>query len=355
MRRGQPRRFVMRNMEQLFMGAFGKPTPKQQRFMAAKTRYVGYGGAKGGGKSHAIRYKAAMLAFKHFGIQILIVRRTLPELKENHTKKLQAAFSRFPKKLRPKYSETDKAFTFAWGSRIKLGYCDHEKDVLRYQGQEYDVLFVDEATQLSETQFHWLDASVRGANGFPKRTYITCNPGGIGHLWVKRRFVDRDMRRDERKGDYTFIHALVWDNMPLFEADAGYIAALKRLQKKHGKTHTPGEIRQMAQKKADYVRQLGNLPANLRSAWLNGDWDVFAGRYFNEFDEDVHVIKPRPIPDGWRRSVAVDYGLDMLAALWFAVGPNGRVICYRSLEKPNLRISDAALAVRNATHEPVEE
>ncbi len=173
-------------ISQVLKKGFGKATQKQERFFVAETRYVGYGGAKGGGKSHAIRMKATFLAFAYPGIQMLIVRRTLPELRENHTKQLQAVYGMFPDELKPKYNDTEKAFTFPWGSRIKLGYCDKESDVLQYQGQEYDVLFIDEATQLSEYQFHWLDACVRGTNAFPKRTYVTCNPGGVGHTWVKR-------------------------------------------------------------------------------------------------------------------------------------------------------------------------
>lgn len=333
---------------------FGKATKKQEAFFRAETRYVGYGGAKGGGKSHAIRMKATLLAFAYPGIQMLIVRRTLPELRENHTKRLQAVYAMFPGELKPKYNDNEKAFTFPWGSRIKLGYCDNESDVLQYQGQEYDVLFIDEATQLSEYQFHWLDACVRGTNNFPKRTYITCNPGGVGHTWVKRLFIDRDLQRCELQGDYTFIQALVWDNLPLFLADSGYIAALSRFKKKH-KDKKIAEIRELAKQEADYVRKLKNLPSELRRAWLEGDWSVFAGQYFGEFRESKHVCAPFPIPREWRHSVALDYGLDMLAVLWFAVDPGGMVYCYRCLERPNLTISDAAKAILEVTNEQIEE
>lgn len=347
--------FGMQRIEQVIKAAFGRPTDKQVRFMRATTRYVGYGGAKGGGKSHAIRYKATLLALAHSGIQILIVRRTLPELRENHTKRLRAAYAAFQPSIKPKYNETEKAFLFPNGSRIKLGYCDSESDVRQYQGQEYDVLFVDEATQLSEYQFHWLDACVRGVSAFPKRTYITCNPGGVGHTWVKRLFIDRDMRRCEETGDYTFIQALVWDNAPLFDADSGYQNALKRMKKEYRGKKKAAEIREMAQREADYVRQLNSLPDKLRRAWLDGDWNVFAGQYFGEFDEEVHVVKPHFIPEEWRRSVALDYGLDMLAVLWFAVGPDGHAVCYRSIERPNLTISEAANAILDVTRETVEE
>ena len=341
--------------ERILKKAFGKATKKQREFLIADTRYVGYGGAKGGGKSHAIRMKATFLAFAFPGIQMLIVRRTLPELRENHTKRLQAVYNMMPQELQPKYNDNEKAFTFPWGSRIKLGYCDNENDVLQYQGQEYDVLFIDEATQISEYQFHWLDSCVRGTNAFPKRTYITCNPGGVGHTWVKRLFIDRDMQRCEQSGDYTFIQALVWDNDPLFSQDLGYKSALKRLKKQHRETMALSDIKELAKQQADYVRRLKSLPGDLRRAWLDGDWSIFAGQYFGEFSENRHVCAPFPIPQEWRRSAALDYGLDMLAVLWFAVDPAGMVYCYRCLERPNLTISDAAKAITSTATEEVEE
>lgn len=148
------------------------PTPKQEQFLLADARYIAYGGARGGGKSHAVRLKAALLALTYAGIRIIIIRRTYPELLENHIRRLSAELSGIAV-----YKEVDKSLTFPNGSRIVFGYCASDADVLRYQGQEYDVLMIDEATQLSEYQFNWLNAMVRGVNEFPKRTYLTCNPG----------------------------------------------------------------------------------------------------------------------------------------------------------------------------------
>ncbi len=342
----------MEKCETVLKEAFGQPTKKQTEFLKAATRYIGYGGAKGGGKSHAIRTKATYLAFEYPGISMLIVRRTLPELRENHTLRLLAVYNTFPESLQPKYNDTEKAFIFPWGSRLKLGYCMNERDVLQYQGQEYDVLFIDEATQITEFQFNWLNGCVRGTNSFPKRTYITCNPGGVGHTWVKRLFIDKEYRRSERRRDYTFVQALVWDNEPLFEADIGYTKALAvNLKKGMGSK----EAKQRARQNADYVRQLRNLPRELRRAWLDGDWNVFAGQYFSEFCEETHVCEPFDIPKQWRRSAALDYGLDMLAVLWFAVDTNGFVYCYRCIERPGLTISSAAEAILSAAKENVQE
>lgn len=283
------------------------PNPKQAAFFSANTRFVAYGGARGGGKSWAVRQKAVLMALRYPGIRLLLLRRSYPELRENHLLPLAAML-----KGAARYKETEKAFLFPNGSRLRFGYCDKESDVLQYQGQEFDVIFLDEATQFSEFQFQTLTACLRGANDFPKRFYLTCNPGGIGHEWVKRLFVTREYQRRERPEDYTFIPAGVYDNRVLMEKDPAY------------------------------VRQLENLPDELRKAWLHGDWGVFAGQYFPEFREESHVTDPFPIPKGWRRYFAMDYGLDMLAGYWIAVDGRGMAFVYREVYEPDLIISAAA-------------
>lgn len=295
-----------------------KPNPKQELFLKAQNRFIAYGGARGGGKSWAVRKKAILLGLRYPGIRMMILRRTFPELRENHILPLMQDLKGIAL-----YKESDKSFTFPNGSRLKFGYCDSETDVLQYQGQEYDVLFLDEATHFSEFQFQTLTACIRGANAFPKRMYLTCNPGGVGHEWVKRLFITRDYRQSEQAQDYTFIPARVYDNQALLEHDQGY------------------------------VQMLQNLPDDLRAAWLDGNWDVFAGQYFTEFDRDLHVVKPFVIPSHWRRYRTLDYGLDMLACYWIAVDCEGRAFVYKELYKPNLIISEAAKAINALTDEEI--
>lgn len=291
-----------------------RTSDKQKAFFEARTRFVAYGGARGGGKSWSVRQKAVLMAFNYPGIRLLILRRTFPELRENHILPLMAELYGAAK-----YKETEKAFTFPNGSRLKFGYCDRETDVLQYQGQEYDVIFMDEATQFTEYQFQTLTACLRGANEFPKRFYLTCNPGGVGHAWVKRLFVTKKYQNSERPEDYTFIRAGVKDNQVLVENDP------------------------------EYVRMLENLPNDLRRAWLEGDWDVFMGQYFTEFRENLHVMNPFAIPDWWRRYFTMDYGLDMFAAYWIAVDNYGRAYVYREAYMSNLRMSEAAEMARDMT------
>ena len=173
-----------------------RPFPAQLPFFRAKTRYVAYGGARGGGKSWAVRFKATLLCAKYPGIRVLIVRRSYAELRENHIIPLQAQLNGLAR-----YNDNEKSFRFINGSRLKFGYCSNDSDVSQYQGVEYDVVFIDEATQLTEYQFQTINATIRGTNTFPKRLYLTCNPGGVGHQCVQRLFIDREYPADETPDD----------------------------------------------------------------------------------------------------------------------------------------------------------
>jgi len=283
------------------------PNPKQVEFFKARTKYTAYGGARGGGKSWAIRWKATLGALKFARIKILIIRRTYPELNENHILPLMSMLNGIAK-----YTDKDKAFVFTNGSRIKLGYCFTDADLSQYQGQEYDWIFIDEATQITEYQFNTFKACLRGVNNFDKRIYITCNPGGVGHQWVRRLFIDRQYREGEIPEEHSFIQARVYDNTALMESDPGYL------------------------------RNLQSLPEERRKAWLDGSWDIFSGQYFSEFNRDIHVIKPFLIPPHWQRFRCLDYGQDTTACLWCAVDNSGRIYTYRELHEPGLNLSDAA-------------
>ncbi|MBQ8448053.1 MAG: phage terminase large subunit [Clostridia bacterium] len=289
-----------------------KPSEKQKEFMLSRAKYTAYGGARGGGKSWALRYKLLLLCLRYAGIRTVIIRRTFPELRENH---VGALYELAVKTGLAEYSETHKAFNFINGSVIKLGYLATESDLLQYQGQEFDIIALDEATQLFEKAFAMLAASLRGANPFPKRMYLTCNPGGVGHGWVKRLFIDRAFRKGENPEDYRFIPARVYDNAPLMESNP------------------------------EYVKQLEMLPEELRKAWLFGEWDVFAGQFFTEFDARVHSAK-LTLPKNAEHYCALDYGLDMLAALFIAVDGEGRAYVYDEIYESGLIVSAAAEKIR---------
>ena len=225
-----------------------RPTEKQAMFLAAKVRHVGYGGARGGGKSHIVRDKSKRLCLRYPGIKILIVRRTMPELRANHINVLK---EEIPKEI-ARYNQQERTFFWKNGSTIKFDYCDNDNDLMHFQGCEYDVIFIDEATNLLQDWIEKIVVCCRGVNNFPKRIYYTFNPGGPSHGYFKRLFIDRSFQGSEKPEDYIFIQALVTDNKYLMESQPEYKAFLE------------------------------NLPPKLRAAWLDGAWDIFEGQFFED-------------------------------------------------------------------------
>ena len=243
----------------------------------------------------------------------MIIRKTYPELTENHINpmcEMLRCYHPDRSKRLASYNDSKKNIVFPNGSRILFRYCDNEKDAERFQGTEVDVLFVDEATHQSEEKFKKLAACVRGVNAFPKRIYLSMNPGGEGHGWVKRLFIDRAYQDNENPDDYMFIQSLVTDNKALMESNP------------------------------DYLRQLEALPPRLRKMWLEGDWQFYDGQYFEEFKDDpdhyddrqwTHVINPFDIPDGWKIYRSFDWGYNKpFSCMWFAVDYDG--VVYHILE-----------------------
>ena len=290
----------------------GFPSERQREFFLSRARHTAYGGARGGGKSWAMRRKFILLALRYPGLNLLLLRRTLPELRENHLIPMQRELYGFAV-----YNSAERVFRFPNGSRIKLGYCDTMQDVYQYQGQEYAVIGLEEATHFTEEQMRFLTTCNRTTRkDFSPRMYYTCNPGNVGHAWVKRLFIDRLYAENENPNDYLFIPARIYDNKVLLEADP------------------------------NYIRQLEALPEELRRAHLDGDWDVHAGQYFREFSRDRHVIEPFEIPSWWRRFRSMDWGYnDPCCVLWHAVDGENRVYTYRELYVRETRAGEVAAMV----------
>ena len=226
-----------------------KATPKQMGFLKSRARHTAYGGARGGGKSWVLRLKACILCRQWPGIRVVIVRRTLEDVRKNHIIPLKQMLNGIAK-----FNKQDRCFYVRNGSTIEFQYYDSEADSEHFQGIEWDVIFIDEATQFEEEWLKIIATSCRGGpEGYPKRVYYTCNPGGPGHGYIKRLFVDRKYEADEKPEDYAFIQALVTDNKYLMRTQP------------------------------EYLNFLRSLPPKLRAAWLYGEWNIFEGQYFEDF------------------------------------------------------------------------
>lgn len=253
------------------------------------------------------------------GIKILIVRRQFDDLLGNHIDPLKKLL---PPQVADYNTQTHMMYFFN-GSTIKFGHFNYDASADKYQGQEYDWIFIDEATQFTEQQFRMLGACLRGVNKIPKHFYLTCNPGGVGHRWVKRLFIDKQFGENENPKDYKFIFAKVEDNTAMKDVDPkGY---------------------------SDYITALETMPEKVRAAHRYGDWNALSGAYFDEFSEAHHVCKAFQIPEHWLRYRAFDYGLDMFACYWVAVDENGRCYVYREYCEKGLIVPEAAQQIHNNT------
>ena len=294
-------------------------TKKQKAFIDAKESEVLFGGAAGGGKSYGQVVDALLFALKYPGSKQLILRRTFAELDKSL---IRTSLALYPKDI---YSFNSSSHTgrFKNGSCIDFGYCANENDVYQYQSAEYDLIRFDELTHFTEMQYVYLISRVRGANPFPKQIKSSTNPGGVGHSWVKKRFVDPAPSGVSfiGEGEMTrvFLPSLLGDNGFLNKRDPSYRLRLEA------------------------------LPEREKKALLYGDWNIFEGQYFTEFSLKKHVCEPFEIPYGWRRYRTIDYGLDRLAVLWIAVAPDGTSYVYREYCESGLPISSAAKAICDRT------
>lgn len=296
-----------------------KITKKQRDFINSTEDEVLFGGAAGGGKSYGQIIDALLYALKYPKSKQLILRRSFAELDKSI---IRAALDVYPKELYT-FNFSSHTGKFINGSLIDFGYCATASDVYQYQSAEYDVIRFDELTHFAEWQYVYLISRLRGSSEYPRQVKSTTNPGGIGHSWVKRRFVDPSPPRRAFLGENSlsrvFIPSLLSDNGFLYKGDP------------------------------NYEKRLLALPEREKRALLYGEWNIFEGQYFTEFDSRLHVIEPFEIPSSWRKYRTVDYGLDRLACLWIAVSECGDAYVYREYCESNLAISAAARAILDRT------
>ena len=296
-------------------------TTKQEAFINSEAFETLFGGAAGGGKSYGQLVDALLYALQYPRSKQIIFRRTFADLEKSL---IRVSLEMYPKEV-ASYNSSKHTWRFKNGSIIDFGYIDNEKDVYQYQSAEYDIIRFDELTHFTEYMYIYMISRCRGANNFPKGIKSSTNPGGVGHSWVKERFIDigqpnkmHEVVLDSgKKSTRIFIPSLVQDNVFML-------------------AHDP-----------DYVDRLDNLPEKERQALKYGDWDIYDGMYFPEFKRRIHVIEPFEIPDSWNRYISIDYGLDMFAVLFHAIDTQGTDYVYNEIYQSNLIISDAAKLLKD--------
>lgn len=293
------------------------PQSKQAVFQSRNEYEALYGGAAGGGKSDALLTEA--LRQVHIGhYRGLILRKTYPQLSELVDRSRELYSSAYPDAV---YNDSKHFWRFPSGAKIYFGAMQHTKDRINYQGKRYDFIAFDELTHFTWEEYSYMFSRNR-PSGSGTRCYIraTTNPGGIGHSWVKERFITAappltpikttmqvagpDGKMIEMERSRIFVPSTVFDNERLLENDPNYLA------------------------------NLSLLPEKEKRALLYGDWDSFAGQVFSEWKNDpshyddrlqTHVIKPFVIPKSWRIYRGFDFGYSRpFAVEWIAVDHDGR-------------------------------
>ena len=305
----------------------------QTEFLASSEREVLYGGSAGGGKSYAmladpLRYMG------HPQFSGLLLRHTTEELRELIFKSQEL----YPK-IWPgiKWSERKMQWTAPSGARLWMSYLDRDEDVLRYQGLAFSWIGFDELTQWA-TPYAWnyMRSRLRStATDLPIFMRATTNPGGRGHHWVKKMFIDPSPYN--RSFDATDI-----DTTEVLRYPAGHSKAGKPLFKRRVIPARLSDNPYLSQA-GDYEAMLLSLPEQQRRQLLDGDWDIKEGAAFTEFDRHVHVIEAFDIPSNWVKFRACDYGYGSYSGvLWFAVAPNEQIVTYRELYVSKVLATDLA-------------
>lgn len=320
--------------------------PIQQRAMdlADEVDELLYGGAAGPGKSFFLRWRAQVLCRSVPGTKVLILRESFPELQRTHMRDAIAEYAVLPDGERPTWRPSKKEWHFPNGSIIEFGYCKTDDDVKQYLSAEYDAIFIDEASEFSKYRIEMLRSRLRTtrrkkAAGIHLHMILATNPGGIGHKYVKERYVV-----PTGYGEHTFDHVDEWQGREV-NRTVGFVRA---------------SVFDNPHIDPAYIENLISLPENLRRQYLEGDWDVFEGMYWPDLvrHKDLgeghtvewHVISPFEIPHEWPRIRCIDFGFAApFACLWLAFDQDHTCYVYRELYQSGMNASDQARAVVKAS------
>ena len=303
----------------------------QKKFLRSTADECLYGGAAGGGKSFALLLEAIRYR-DHSGYRALLLRRTYPELEKSLMDQSHQILTGFAS-----YNVKARTWTFSSGAKLMFGAMRSDQTVHSYQSAESAYIGFDELTSFTQHQYEYMLSRNRNTAGLPNRIRAASNPGGIGHKWVKARFIDKcppfEKRWFVRDGDdelavapdtpsarsRNFIPARVTDNPTLLDADPGYIARLEA------------------------------LPARERCMLLDGRWDVsFDGLVYDNFDTTLHVVDRVDLPSEWTRIRSVDFGYNNpLVVQWWALSGDDEMVLYRELYATRQLVSDIGPLVRD--------
>lgn len=338
------------------------PQPKQQMMHSCPANEILYGGAAGPGKSHAIRHEALLWAVEIPKLQVYLFRRTYPELEKNHILPILMDWG----ETYGKYNEQKRRYLLPNKAAINMCHAQHERDVMLYHGAEIHLLIIDELTTFSEWQYTYLRNRVRCTLDLPpeyKHKIPGCvsgsNPGGVGHEFAKRCFVDYcrlpSQEAEARKADTTQAMGPVYEHP---SKRLGYTVhyGLRQATDNEGgmvRAYIPGLLEDnpiLMKRDPGYIKRVMAMPEPYRSAYLDGDWEIFVGQMFN-FSRPHHVCAPHALPKHAPVYFSFDWGFGKpFSCGWTYVDADGR--CFRFAEwygwnripDQGLRLTDSEIA-----------
>ena len=272
------------------------PQDRQQLLHSTLASEILYGGAAGGGKSHSIRWDGYEFCVRNPGCVAVLVRQTLPQLEKNHIRKVR---TELPKAL-GEYNETKKVFRFANGSIMQFQHLEYDKDINDFQGDEIHWLGIDEAALLKPEHIAEIRSRLRLGSWKPRegekrlpRLVMGSNPGGPAHLWLKKHFIDPSPPET------------VFD----------YVTEVRGRAVKKTRIFIPATMRDNSYLDVEYEAQFSEMPEWKQKQFVDGDWNVVPGAYFDCWGPE-HVVEPFEVPGWWPKWRSCDWGF----ATPFSVG-----------------------------------
>lgn len=323
-----------------------------------KVDWLLYGGAAGGGKSELLAYHVRELSLKYPGHRSLLIRTSLPELRRSLIIRTQVRYSQIDEPAFLRSVDNVKAWWYDNGSIIEYGYCARDEDVSQFMSAEYDFIGFDEATQFTPYQMLMISGRLRtskkmAAAGVKTHVMFATNPGDRGHTFLYQMLVG-----PTQYGKYAVVYDVSegFENPPIVRLVElpDDPEELEKIEIEHDPNNhlvvafVPSTVVDNPYIDPTYKKHLSMLPETERRQKLMGDWDTFTGQYFVEFQRDLHVVPPFPIPESWQKYRGIDFGTaNPFCCLWGAVDPSdGTMYIYREAYAKNLTAAEQARTIK---------